>query len=135
MATIVAKWQRNAGAAGPAYADGIQGRGGDWEGAAGAAEASYSQGVQAAISRNAFSAGVRRAGGAKWEQKSRTIGADRYAPGVAASGSEYQQGFAPYHAVISGVSLPPKGPRGSEQNYQRVVAVGRALHRARLGQA
>jgi len=133
MAAIVEKWQRNAGAAGTAYATGVRGRGGDWEGGASAAEAAYTQGVQAAISRNAFSAGVRRAGGAKWEQKSTTIGAERYGSGVAAAGSEYREGFAPYHSVIAGVTLPPKGPRGAEQNYQRVAAIGRALNQARLG--
>jgi hypothetical protein len=129
---VSVKWARNAGAAQQAYTEGVRGRGGDWESAASAAESAYSQGVQAAIGRGAFSAGVRRAGGGKWEQKTTTVGVERYPSGVAAAEAAYREGFQPYHQVIAGVSLPPKGPKGAAGNLERVRAITQALRQAKI---
>jgi len=34
--------------------------------------------------------------------------------------------------VIEGVALPPRGPRGSDVNFERVKAIGKALHEWKL---
>ena len=45
---------------------------------------------------------------------------------------EYAKGFAPYHDVIEKTELPPRYAKGDERNYERVKAIGQALHKAKL---
>ena len=132
-ATIARKYAQRAQAAGGEYKAGVTGRGAKWSNATAAAADSYAQGVQAAIGRQAFQKGVSAAGPAKWEDKASNIGATRYPQGVAGAEPAFAQGFDKYATVLKGVSLPPRAPKGSPQNIQRVAAVAEALHRAKIG--
>jgi len=131
LGAIAEKWARNAAAASDDYRTGLPGS--DWEGPASAAATAYQQGVTAAIGRGAFASGVRQAGNTKWLQAAQTKGVERYPGGVAGAQGVYQEGFASSHQVLSGLSLPPRGPRGAEGNLERVRAVTRALHQAKVG--
>ena len=133
-AVIAAKWKSRSGSAGPEYASGVAAPSSDWAQATAAAGDSYEQGVTGAISRKAFQKGVTAAGTPKWQAKASSIGAARYGQGVAAGGDAYASGFAPYAQTLTGLTLPPRGAKGSPQNIQRVSAVADALHRRKTGQ-
>lgn len=106
-----------------------------WQANATAADPAWKAGVQAAVGRNAYTAGVARAGDAKWSRNAIAKGPDRFATGVQAAGPDYQAGFAPYHQTISATTLPPKGARGAPGNIERVRVIATALHQRRTGAA
>lgn len=127
------KWVRRAGQAAPDYARGVQNPRTSWAEATTAAAEAQAAGVQAALANNSFEKGVAAAGNAKWQRKAASVGAQRFGPGVAAAKGDYEAGFAPYAAVIQGVTLPPRGAKGDPRNYERVTAIGQALHDAKTG--
>ena len=131
-ATIAAKYVQRAGAAGSEYKTGVTGKGQKWASNAAAANDTYNQGVTAAAGRGAYGKGVTRAGGAKYETKASGVGATRYPQGVSGAAPDYQAGFEPYAAVLKGVSLAPRAPKGSPQNLERVRAVTEALHNKKI---
>ena len=90
------------------------------------------QALQAANMAARIASGLRRAGGAKFARKITSVGQSRFGPGITAAVTDYAERFGPFLSVIQGVTLPGRGPRGDPRNYQRVNAVGEALHRARL---
>jgi hypothetical protein len=123
-----AKWSSRAGAAGSDYAAGVTSTTKDWAGITAASQPNYEAGVTAAIGRKAFASGVNKAGTAKWKNGASNIGAARYPQGVAAGQQAYSDGFSPYAAKLDGLQLPPRGPKGSPSNIQRVAAVATALN-------
>lgn len=130
---IADKWEDNASTAGPAYKDGVQNPRRSWESSAIAADQARRDGLAAADARDAFVTGVREAGDEKWKRNSVTLGPSRYRQGVQNAKGEYSKGFARYHSVIAGVTLPPRGPKGSPENIDRVRVIAEALHAEKVG--
>lgn len=128
IGTIASKWSTRAQAAGPDYTAGVKNTQKDWAGLTAAAADSWGAGVSQAVSDGRFAKGVTAAGTQKWQQSAASKGAQRYPQGVAGAQGNYNSGFAPYLQVIQNVSLPPRAPRGSPNNIQRVSAVDAALH-------
>lgn len=126
------KWKSRAAAAAPDYKIGVQNPRRPWDQATIAAADNYAQGVQQAVTDGRFARGVSRVGQAGWQARASTIGVQRYAQGIQASGDRYDRGFAPYKSVIESTTLPPRGPRGDINNYQRVVTLGQALSAAKV---
>jgi hypothetical protein len=133
LSSIASKWGKNASAAGSAYKDGVNAPRRSWSAAASAADESRKAGLAAADARDAFVNGVNKAGDSKWKANATKLGAARYPQGVQNAQPDFSQGFAPYHAVISGVTLTPRGPKGSPENFDRVRQIGDALHSAKQG--
>lgn len=104
---------------------------GDWADPAVAAAPIWESGVIEAAARDGYASGI-EASRSKWKRKSLAVGPARYGPGVRAAEADQAQGFAPYREVIAGITLTPRGPRGSLGNYERVREVGEALHRQRI---
>jgi hypothetical protein len=104
----------------------------DWATGAAGAAASYKAAVASANIDKKFSGGVQKAGTQKWQNKAKTLGADRFGPGVNAAQNDYQSGVDPYLAVIAGTDLPDRKPRGDPGNYARVQAIGSALFAKRV---
>lgn len=129
---ITAKWRSRAQVSTEDYRSGIESTSKDWAALTTAAAASYKTGIQAAIATNRFESGVRKAGTAKWKLNATTKGPERWAQGISLSGDAYAKGFAPYRQVIESLTLPARGPRGSEGNYARSMAVGKALNQKRI---
>jgi len=127
LASVSSKWNRRASSAGPELEEGLRNPRTPWAQAANAAKASWAAGAQAAIQRDAFAKGVNAAGDARWQQKSLEKGPSRFAQGVAVSQPDFEKAWAPYRDAIERVDLPPRGPRGSEQNFARVAPIGKAL--------
>lgn len=131
-ASVTSKWSQRAQAAGQAYTDGVKNPRNDWATATAGASDNWGQGVQAAVSDGRFSKGVQAAGTQAWASGAVNKGATRYGPGVAASTNKFQTGVSKFLQVLQGVTLPPRGPKGSPQNLQRTAAVATALRTAKL---
>lgn len=115
------------------YEAGIRAPRRDWQDATLASASNYQQGVQAAITAGRFQAGVDDAGSETWRKGALEKGLQRWTQGISVAKESFERGFSPFREVISRVELPPKGPKGSPQNYQRVQVIGTALHEAKMG--
>lgn len=132
LAAIATKYVARAQAAQGDYQSGIAATPpGVWESATVAAADSFAQGVTMAVAQGRFAAGV-AGSGAKWSRKAQALGPTRYAAGVAQAAPDFTAGFTKYHAVLSGLTLGPRGARGDPRNYMRSTAVGQALNQARV---
>lgn len=98
-----------------------------------AAKASYEAGILDSISRGAREKGLAEAGTGKWKTKTLAVGVSRWPQGAKAGVGDYQKGVAPYFDVIGSLTLSPRGPKGSPENYDRVRAIGEALHAKKIG--
>lgn len=133
ISRVARKWADRAASAQPFYAEGVQTTTADWAALSEAAAGNYQAGVQAAIGRQGFQKGVRKAGTQKWRRKSADVGAPRFAQGVTVAEPDFSAGFQPFLELIGRTDLPPRGPAGDERNFQRVAAIGRALHQMKIG--
>lgn len=121
------KYMRRAQVAGPDYQAGVQNPRTPWSEAAVAGEANYKAGVTAAASAGRYGKGIKAAGEDTWKKGAITKGPGRFAEGVALAKGDWESGFSPYRAAIEAVKLPPRGPKGSPQNVQRVAAMATTL--------
>lgn len=128
------KWARQSQTAQPEYKAGVEQTTKDWAENTAAAADNYAAGVQKAIAEDRFSKGVAAAGTSKWRSNTLTKGPARWSQGIADSRPAYETGFAPYRTVIENTTLPPRGPKGSPQNIERVAVMAAALHKAKLEQ-
>jgi hypothetical protein len=134
-ATSAQKYVTNASAAAPAYTTGVSGAGNSWQTATAASATTWQAGVQAAASSGRFANSVTPAAANKYQTRASTVGAQRYPAGVASAQTAYQNGVAPYTAVLQNLTLPPRQPKGSPANNQRVAVVTAALRAKKLGTA
>lgn len=124
---VAAKFARRAQSAGPEYESGVRNPSVPWAQAATASQPSYEAGVTAAISRKAYGKGIAQAGDARWAKGAIEKGPARYAQGVQLAEGDYAQRMAPVLDTIARTDLPPRGPRGSAQNLQRMTPIPQAL--------
>lgn len=127
------KWTRVTPGRVADYSLGIKNPKRDWETETLDAEDRYKAGVDAAHMKGMFGKGVKDAGSKKWEEMALKKGPGRFSEGVFIAGPAYEKGFAPMHAAIERVTLPPKFPKGDIRNYERVKAIGTALHEEKVG--
>ena len=125
--SIGKKWAEVTPGRAAQYEQGVKNPVRDYAANAQAAAPAYNAGVQASIARGGFQKGVAKAGNAKWQDRAAKLGPARYGPGVQAAVGDFDAGFAPYREAIAGVALPPRGPRRSPQNLQRVNAMVQAI--------
>lgn len=130
---IASKWSEVTPQRAGEYQSGVQSPKKSWSQATGDAAENYNAGVSEAISRGAFAKGVSAAGDSAWQKGALEKGVSRWPQGVRLGKSKYNQGFAPYHAAISSVTLSPRGPKGDPRNYDRVREIGEALHETKVG--
>jgi hypothetical protein len=126
----VDKWQRRASVAAPDYQAGVQNPRVPWDQAAKAAEANYKTAVTMAANEGRFGKGITRVGNEKWSKGAAQKGPARFVEGVNLGAPIFQDRISQVLSTIEGVTLPPRGPKGSPQNYQRVTPIGEALRRA-----
>ena len=133
VSDIARKWTRVTPMRSEDYREGIENPRKDWETETKAAEGAWKEGVARAATEGRFGRGVDEAGTAKWKAKSLAVGVDRWGPGVSLAGPDYERGFAPFRDVIERTTLPPRYAKGDPRNYERVKAMGQALHEAKVG--
>ncbi|WP_448578898.1 hypothetical protein [Thermosphaera sp.] len=129
---IAKKWTDVTPGRAPYYEAGVKAPKKDWETETINAAQTYKAAIQATNIDRLFAGGVKKAGKEKWERKATTVGVARYGPGIAAASIDYREGFAPFQAEIAATDIPPKRPRGSSENYERVKRIGDALFKKRL---
>lgn len=105
----------------------------DWETETKDSSDRYKAGVDQAHAKGLFVKGVDKAGTKKWQDRALKKGPGRFAEGVYIAAPDYEKGFAPFHAAIERTTLPPKFPKGDPRNYERVKAIGTALHEEKVG--
>jgi len=127
------RWSRRSAAATQDYKEGVSNSPNNWESAAIAAAPAHKAGTEAALRDNRFEKGIKKSGQAYYKMRAETIGADRFASGVEAGLSNYEEGVKPYLDVIASTSLPPRGPKGDPRNYERVKVMGEALRKKKVG--
>lgn len=133
LSKVVEKWLRNASGAGPDFKDGVLTTRKDQAALAIEAAPSYEAGVTAAIARGAFQKGLAESGHGKWKDKASVKGARNYPGGIRDAEGDYAKGVARVLSTLEGVTLPPRGPRGSPGNIERVRVGNEALHKMRIG--
>lgn len=131
ISQITEKWGSNSSRSTGAYTDGVNAPRRSWSQMAAASDQARKDGLAAADARDAFVTGVQRAGDQKWKANATTLGPARFSQGVSNAKPSYQSGFAKYHGVIAGVTLPPRGQKGSPENIERVRIIASALHTAK----
>ena len=124
---IAKKWGEVTPGRAAQYENGVKNPVRDYAANAQAANDAWKAGTQAAIQGDRFKRGVAKVGTAKWQERAAKLGPARYGPGVQAAVGDYESGFAPYREAIASAALPPRGPRRSPQNLQRVNAVVTAI--------
>jgi hypothetical protein len=135
IGSLSQKFVQRAGAATNDYVDGVSNAGPDWEQRTKAAAGTWKQAVTEAAGSDRFERGVSDAGAVKFSTRAKTLGGQRYAPGVQQAAPDWAKGFAPYHQALQGMDLPPRSPRGSPQNAQISQAVQMRLAAIKKGKA
>jgi hypothetical protein len=113
------------------YIEGVSNPRADWKTQTLKAAPMYERGLQQSIANKSFDKGVNSAGTAKWQENALTKGPGRWAEGVGLGQGNYEVGFSPYQAIIAGLTLPPRGPKGDPNNIARVAIIAKALHEAK----
>lgn len=132
MGSITKKWLDRAGSASGVYADGVANPLRSWEINTKASEAAFKAGVTASLSKGSWLKGL-SGKQEKWSRNAVNKGAARYSGGVAGASDDYNKGFEPYRAVIAGLTLTARGPKGDPVNLNRVAQVAKALHDKKVG--
>jgi hypothetical protein len=125
---IASKWSTVTPQRAAEYSEGVQNPKADWAAETLKGSANYVKGIQAAIANKSFDKGVSKAGTDLWKKKTLEKGPLRWQQGVSISASDYQAGFSKYHAALSSLQLPPRGPKGDPGNINRVALVAKTLH-------
>ena len=129
-AAAAERFSTRAGGAQKEYTEGVAGAGQTWQDNAAANEGVYAQAVQEAIGRGAFGKGIAKAGAAKFTDRAKSLGAQRYPSGIAAGKQSYANNVAPYFDTLAALQLPAKRVKG--QNQERANVVAMALHAKRI---
>lgn len=127
------RWATRTAAAAGDYQAGVQNPRQSWSQATVAASDAHKAATTKALAEGRFAKGVQKAGDAKWQRGAVGKGTERFASGAAAGQQDYEQGVAPFLAVIERTQLPPRGPKGDPANIRRVAVLAAALHTAKVG--
>jgi len=127
LSAIREKWARVTPMRTEDYKLGIQNPKRDWADETEAAKNNWKMGIDQAAAKDLFAKGVSAAGTGKWRDNALKKGPGRFAEGVMIAESDYEKGFAPYHAAIERADLGPRFPRRDPRNLNRVKAIVDAL--------
>ena len=127
LSAIREKWARVTPMRTEDYNLGIQNPKRDWADETEAAKNNWKMGIDQAAAKDLFAKGVSAAGTGKWRENALKKGPGRFAEGVMIAESDYEKGFAPYHAAIERADLGPRFPRRDPRNLNRVKAIVDAL--------
>lgn len=127
------KYVDRAGAATADYAAGARETTKDQAANAIAGAKNYEAGIQASIAAKRYEKGLSASGKAGWLKGITEKGQNRYGEGVASGAGKYATNSGKYDTARSTADNMPRGPKGSETNFQRAKAVGQALRKAKTG--
>jgi len=102
-----------------------------WESNTVAAKNTYKAAVADPKISDRFAGGA-KGKSAKFKRKVTDVGVARFGPGVSAAVGDMESGFSPFQAVLAGISVADRKPRGDPSNYRIVEEIGDPLHKKRL---
>ena len=114
------------------YTSGVETTAKSWKTEALKADNAWKQGTAQAAAAGLFAKGINRTSNEEWKAAAIAKGGERYSSGISAGVPKYISRVSPYLSIISGITLPTRGPRGAGGNYERVKAIGEKLHAARV---
>jgi hypothetical protein len=124
------KFKDRASAASGDYSTGVAGAASDWEAKSAAAEETYKSAVIDAAGKGRYGQGVRGSAG-KYQKNATGVGPQRYQTGIANAQDGYAQAMGPVLSAIAGLTLPPRGVKGTNQERSNIVAT--ALRKLKVG--
>jgi hypothetical protein len=125
------KYVNNTGNARGSYLDGINNPRRDWLAATTAAEGTWGTAVQAAVSSGAFAKGINQDSATKQKGNAVNLGADRYGPGTKNAAPNWAKFTQPVLDALAAVPDMPRGPKMSQQNFDKQHAYAAAAHGAK----
>lgn len=131
----VSKWQERSAVASNEYVEGARDPKRSQSQSAIAAKDVMVSEFQAAMARGAYEEGLREAGDQGWLAGIQEKGVANYQTGVASNsaGQKYVTESGKYDSARGAADGMPRGPRGSEQNFNRSKKVGQALRAVKTG--
>jgi hypothetical protein len=130
-AASAAKYATNGQNAVPAYKSGVQANNNQNANAI-AAIPTWQAAVASTEAASRMASGLTKAGQQGWQNGALNKGANNYANGVKNAQNKWQTNTTPYLNVIAGLTLQPKGVKGSQANLANVATVDNALHAAKV---
>ena len=128
------KYTQNTANAGQSYKDGINNPRRDWLASTTAAENTWAQAVTAAANNGAFGKGLTQDASAKQKNNAINLGANRYPTGTANAAPAWVKFTQPVLDAMAGVPDMPRGPKMSQQNFDKQHAYAAAAHGAKKNQ-
>jgi hypothetical protein len=135
VGTLQAKYLSRGQGAVNDYKAGINAPKASQSGQAIAAAPRWQQAVQDPNALKRYTTNLQKSGDQGWAAGALGKGANNYPAGIQRGAPKWANNVSPYLQVISGLTLSPKGIRGSQANYQRVADVGNALHAKKVSMA
>ena len=125
------KYVNNTGNAGQSYQDGINNPRRDWLAATQAAGNTWAASVQAAVANNSFEKGVNQDSSAKQKANALALGVGRYPQGTKNAAGAWAKFTQPVLDAMAAVPDLPRGPKMSQQNFDKQHAYAAAAHSAK----
>jgi hypothetical protein len=129
--TSVTKYVNNTSTAGQSYTDGINNPRRDWLAATTAAEGNWATSVQLAATSGAFARSITQDAGTKQKANALNLGVSRYAPGTKNAAPAWQKFVQPVLDAMAAVPDMPRGPKMSQQNFDKAHAYAAAAASAK----
>ncbi len=125
------KYVNNTGSAGQSYQDGINNPRRDWLAATTAAEGTWATSVQAAISSGSFGKGINQDSAQKQKANAIALGVGRYPVGTKNAAANWAKFTQPVLDAMAAVGDMPRGPKMSQQNFDKQHAFAAAAASAK----
>jgi hypothetical protein len=129
--TSLQKYINNTGNAGQSYQDGINNPRRDWLAATTAAEGTWATAVQAAATSGAFGKGINQDSSTKQKANALALGVSRYPAGTKNAAPNWAKFTQPVLDALAAVPDMPRGPKMSQQNFDKQHAYAQAAHSAK----
>lgn len=126
-----AKYVANTASAGNSYKDGINNPRRDWLAATTAAEGTFATAMQAALSAGTFGKSLTQDAAAKQKNNALNLGAGRYPQGTSNAAPNWAKFTQPVLDALAAVGDMPRGPKMSQQNFDKQHAYAAAAASAK----
>lgn len=126
-----AKYVANTGNAGQSYQDGINNPRRDWLTATQAADATWQSAVQAAVANDTFGKSLSQDAAAKQKTNAISLGVSRYPAGTKNAAGAWAKFTQPVLDALAAVPDMPRGPKMSQQNFDKQRAYAAAAASAK----
>ena len=129
--TSVTKYVNNTQSAGQSYQDGINNPRRDWLAATTAAEANWATSVQLAAANGSFTRSITQDAANKQKANAIALGVQRYPAGTKNASAAWAKYTQPVLDAMSAVADMPRGPKMSQQNFDKAHAFAAAAASAK----